>query len=537
MNLLEVTEELRILRNISGSPTNQLRIHIFSRESSADTELKKFIKQIFKARIATFKDQDFSQLNAAETNIPDIIFFIDPLPKLIKEIESKKKQYPYLPMVLLYHATSSLSDIDIHKLYDVGVDLVFFETSDPITIGDFFRKLSSLISKSKILYMVWKIHLEIQNSIQSEHIIKNKKIRDRIKEKLDIAFGHLREPNYSFDSQFDTTNEEFAYLTYFSMLNEIFRDWILIEKTDDTAVKSKAPEFTNADSTDKNIKLKSGKVIGRVYKDKRGNYPKDVNLLFTPLRSIKFMKSPKNNSYELEIDESYFELTKRKSPKQIKYISSYMLDDELTPEIDNNRREKDCLYEIPQYISAQIPFILLCNEVNDYKPRILLSILSEIRNHLEFIHSPSEKMIKQKNITELRDPINVIDNCIMILDFIYMMTNSKWEFLSKKLRGELENSIKISYFRIVKGTKEMLLRGNLEKLITNDKNQITMFWIKRMDGKSIVEFKAPSNENAQQSLREIKNKEDVTVVFDIIHTEENGVTKSQFLKATDIIPH
>ncbi|MBZ0180297.1 MAG: hypothetical protein K8F36_13470 [Melioribacteraceae bacterium] len=537
MNLLEVTEELRILRSISGSPTNPLGIHIFSRESSADTELKKFIKQIFKARIATFKDQDFSQLNAAETNIPDIIFFIDPLPKLIKEIESKKKQYPYLPMVLLYHATSSLSDIDIHKLYDVGVDLVFFETSDPVTLKDFFKNLSLLISKSEVLKTFWDIHTWILQNIESSNGIKNEKIRERIREKLNIAFGHLREPNYTFDSRFDTTNEEFAYLTYFSILNEIFKDWIIIEEPNDKKINLEAPEFTNAAYAGKIILRKDVKIIGYVYKVEGGKYSKNANLLLKPLRPIKFVKTSSNNLNEFEIDKGFFEMTKRKSPKQIKYIRSYRLDDTLKPEIDSNNQEKNCIYEIPDYISAQIPLILLHNKVNDYEPRILFSMLSEIRNHLEFVHSPYGDLIRKKNISEVRDPISVIENCVMILNFVYMMTNNNWNFISEELEEKLYSAIKISYFRTMKGTRKMLVRGCIEKLITNDKNQIIMFWINRIDGKSIVEFKAPLDQKAQQMLFDIKKNDDVTVIFDIIHTQENGVTKSQFLKATEIIPH
>ncbi len=170
--------------------------------------------------------------------------------KVLIEIK-KKDNFPYLPVIIF---TASNKAWNLKKLFNYGADGYYIKESYKYGNDINFSKenieqlndsLNFLPEKGRFLKDYWQKSKEIKNHINNNKV--NENIKQRISDKLDLAFGIITMRQNSFLKElFIYTDFELAFLVYWSILNEIHAD--IFEEREDGALflkNDKNPIYTS----------------------------------------------------------------------------------------------------------------------------------------------------------------------------------------------------------------------------------------------------------------------------------------------------
>lgn len=286
-------------------------------------------------------------------------------------LQHLKSNYPAIPVILF---TASNKVWNIESLLDLGADGFYIKESPEIPFSNEFShqnfekliaQLKDLIPLSNTLKWYWSTSVVLKSKLNST--IKHPNIQQRIKDKLDMAFGFLSSKQTKFQSRFLLPNYEMAFLTYWSCLNEFDVEWFISTN-----------EY-------KDLKLKDGGIIVEngmtTFEKKRGN-------------SSKIFKERYPNSMYYELVELNLEQPKLKIERKV-----------------------------AENISFRIPVYLIKNGKSDLKETI--TTLNTIRNHLDFTHAYPDAI---KNYP-LRRTINLGQrekDTMLLFEFLFdLLTNEK----------------------------------------------------------------------------------------------------------------
>lgn len=135
------------------------------------------------------------------------------------------------PAVSIIAFTASQKGWISEQLKEIGVDSVFYKEAPDVNSNStfsfhnfrlFLKSIRRCIERESELTFFWNLSSLIKSGIRSS--IVNDNIIKRVTEKLDIGFYLLKIQQTKYDSQFTYTEYELAFLTYWSILNEIAAD-------------------------------------------------------------------------------------------------------------------------------------------------------------------------------------------------------------------------------------------------------------------------------------------------------------------------
>jgi CheY-like chemotaxis protein len=160
-----------------------------------------------------------------------------------------KEINPAIPVIIF---TASTRAWNMEKLFEAGADGYYIKESPEFGIDNditlhnwrnFIATLTNCLEKGKYLKWFWNNTQSIIREINKT--IDNENIRKRIEEKLKIAFGILRMNQTEFDKKYLFTDFELAFLTYWSILNEIVADFYKDLNNDNWKIKRSEIYFLN----------------------------------------------------------------------------------------------------------------------------------------------------------------------------------------------------------------------------------------------------------------------------------------------------
>ncbi len=141
--------------------------------------------------------------------------------KILTQIKNK---FPALPVIIF---TASQQAWNLEKLYEIGADAYFIKESPENifsneifydNLRNFIQVIVELTEKGKVLKWFYQNSETIKNKLDEENYSTN--IKERIKQKLDLAFGIIRARRREYDKKFIYSDYQFAFLVYWSMLIE-----------------------------------------------------------------------------------------------------------------------------------------------------------------------------------------------------------------------------------------------------------------------------------------------------------------------------
>lgn len=426
--------------------------------------------------------------------------------KLIEKIKDFNN-IPYIPVIIF---VESFDKNNIDGIYDAGADFVFEKTMffsdfnpakpDYHNITYFIRAIHNILLKSLILKWFWEVSQSIINNLNAYYdsklkVISNDNIRLRITDKLKIGFGHLRKPYSSYDSNFDMTNEEFAFLTYWSILNEYIEDWIK------KYVGKNKENHKNKENDSKYIELKNGKKF-LINSQNNPTLDKDTFLLKSVLITPEEYPQYKNLI--------------QKRFKYFKFIPTY----DITNSVILEQNNKFFFEKQPRVL---IPAILLANNITELDKRIILYNLNQVRNKLPFTHSDSKAEKIQENFE-----LSYYD-CVEMINFLHFLLNPEWKFYPEK---NIKNNIKrLNKLKLLeKGNVLMRFIGKIIEINPEDFTDKALIIETLEDSPKQIRFRQDFKKNILNGLK----PGDIVEIYATVNSKI-GDMFSQFIYLDDII--
>lgn len=429
--------------------------------------------------------------------------------KLIKGTDKNKlvEINPHIGIIIFYEELKDGDNLDY--LYNIGVDFIaikkmFFTSDENSVIKNLYYFVSNIIKlllKSEIIKWFLDISREIAININGIYkdgykIINNILYKDEILNKLILALGQLRKPQTKYDEKFEFSNSEYAFITYWSCLNDIMYDWFIEEKGNNQ-LKLKNNKIILANN-EQNNHNDNNKIILHSYKVSKNDFPQNITkiIIGTDLKMISNLYIYTTASFNSECNKL------------------------------NEERIKDL-----KYPSVRIPALIASLVPEKIEYLILFSYLNQMRNYSKFIHSDKKK---EKNT----DPRKYLYLCVNMINFLYILLNSKLKSIDYNKLKKIDNSIKY-YLKFASNWDDvMFITGNIKNIDIESKEYNLILNIKRNNEEKEVKFKlnphnSKVNDELKQKLKELKNGDFVQIYFDILsgYKEDNFF---QFLIILDI---
>jgi len=497
---------------ISIENTSSFSLPIFITKSK-DSDILKFLKTLLRSIDLSREQYYLSTKDSSNIKIGDlleskmIIFekFNDEEYKIVRQIKNFDRA-PYIPIVAFVE-TSDKNNID--KIYDIGVDLVFQKSMffaklnppepDYDNITYFVQSLNKLLIKSDVLQWFWQLSKDIIKNMNEKYdsgmeVISNKNIKNRINEKIKIAFGHLKKPHTTYDFNYDFTNEEFAYLTYWSCLNEYIEDWIKV-KGDAVLLKG-----------DNGIIIARRSQVNEFY--------------YSNFKSVDILSSVDGNI------KKYFENIFGEKATIYSFIKSC---EDFTGDYFDKKNK---------YPKLCIPIILLSNGADDPNIRGKFAKINLIRNNLDYAHG-DKYLIKSISIKKQRgNGYQVFENLVGMIDMLFLLLNKKWEFIDEQ---EIKEII-INISRLINVPKKemdinlMRFLGKIKKVIPdNNYNDIVLFLTVDEVSGSQMEIGFIKGVISSENLRQLNQGDKVEVYARIKSGYNKDGRYYQFIQLEDVI--
>lgn len=306
-----------------------------------------------------------------------------------------KEKNPSVPVMIF---TASNKTWIFKKLFDHGADGIYIKESPELDINDEYSKKSyneliddfeKLITKGKELKWYWKNSENIKKVLEKNRFGGESKARQRIEEKLKIAFGFLRSPQTSFDKKFLFTDYELAFLAYWSILNE-FIEVVYVK-----------PDKGNNTEGEKCKELKLKKSDVNIIKEGKSNLIRITNSNASE-KYLEFFPWLKKNKEKIQMNT---------------YKKSLIYDQDFY-------QQRDISFRIPAYILNYFEDQSICDKFNED-----FTILNDYRNKLDYTHSNSHS-IKYESIYD-RNVERAQKFCQLMFTFIYfLLANDEIDFLN-----------------------------------------------------------------------------------------------------------
>lgn len=491
-HLLEATQELReYLQGMKGKTI--VILHKDVNDAESWTVFLSNLMQIQQNKFNLFSNvneinKDYDALFICSSFLSEGLLHLN-----IKEINDFKNAHK--PIIVLL---SLSSDANIKDLHDKGVDYIVSKNNlftpggkmvNKEALYSFINTFHYLLIKGEVLDWFWKFSLRIKENVEAplnnfpgKHVIDNPKIRERVFEKLKIGIGHLRKPITDFEGIFDFTSEEFAFLTYWSCINEIKADWI--EFNPGTRIK----------------KLKTGYEISTV-------------------NSTNLEESTSIEEYKIT-DETQLEIIKKFSSTE-KDFNKILQKGVPAYRISNDNKGKHTL----QYTQSEIfniSVILLFNQAYSERRAINFFILSKTRNELSYIHS---NIFRVRNLSMIADynVSNIYQKILMIFGFLYFLLSNWEELPDSEMESITKKIFMLDYFiGKLKGENKLKLRGLLQKDISQEAN-FYHFYIKTSKPEQKIKMQIQtSNKDLYNKLNNIKGGEFIEVFFHLTEFKQKN---------------
>jgi DNA-binding NarL/FixJ family response regulator len=302
--------------------------------------------------------------------------------RLLQKFRSEGSTNFSTPIIVF---TASTKIWIIEELLQIGADSYYIKES-PLHVYDqaftrkntdrFLKQIDALYQLSVKRELIWNAIQKIVD--QTNTIIANEVIRTRIKEKLKIGYGILFQSTTTFQREkFFYTNEVLAYIVFWSILEEICKDFYIVD--------------WDQEPKEYSWKLRSN---GRHFiEDKVSDNPDPA----TKVVIIANYRRGADNPIEAH---------------------AYNEKDDLQKFMKKHTRDIS--------LSDQVVGILYLHHNWDYgKIRLhFLRKLNAYRNRIDFIHSDPAKISSQK-VSESFDAENSLQKCNEILDFIKEILSNK----------------------------------------------------------------------------------------------------------------
>jgi len=490
---------------IALEKTSSFSLPIFICKSK-DSDILKFLKTLLRSIDLSREQYYLSTKDSSNIKIGDllkskmIIFekFGDEEYDIVRQIKDFKIA-PFIP-IIAFVETSDKNNID--RIYDVGVDLVVqksmffsqFESQKPDynNITYFVQSINKLLIKSDVLQWFWQVSQEIIKNMDAKYntgikVILNQNIKSRIIEKLKIAFGHLKKPYTTYDTNYDFTNVEFSFLTYWSCINEILIDWV------------KEDYYK--------IELKNGNIIAKRSITKKDEF--SSNFISKKITTSDDAKSLREANQRLA-DYYLYEL---------KYLLTY--------EKSSIDYKGDKVIKQPLFY---IPVILLSNNIENITIRAKFYILNQIRNNLAFTHShSSKKTIKENSETVLYDNVDMIN-------MLYLLLNREWKSVDSKTIQIVRQNIKRLLVEFDEGRKEKLMRfiGKIKEVNPNATDDKVLIILSGNNTREITEIRFQKGIISPDVLKSLSPNDNVEV-FAKINSGTIENVYYQFIQLEDVI--
>lgn len=498
---------------------------------SADSDLYKLLKTFFKAKDLTKEKYYLTTKDSKNISIDDLLKSKMIIFEKFEAEESKWarniKEFnsaPYIPIVAFVEYKEK-NNID--KIYDMGVDLVlqktmFFSKKDKSkpdydNATYFVQSINKLLLKSDILRWFCDVSKTIIKNMDEKYdsgiaVIENPIIKQRINQKLKIAFGHLRKPHTTYDSNYDFTNEEFVFLTYWSCLNEYIEEWLEGEYgAREKKLKNKYP----------------------IAKSKVGNLCSVFKSILIIDKTEDYSKLPedlkKNYSVSGAIINSDLIKLIQKRFSTYGYFLTYDYNFDKSDGANNERYVKQ-----PRLI---IPSILLANEISDkdLKIRAKFYLLNQIRNQLAYTHADRRSILKGSLIVS-RNNFQVYVDCVEMINMLYLLMNKEWDFIKDaEINHILSKTTRfINLVKKERSNKIVRFLGEIKKVNPNNLNDEALILLVKDESNSITEIRFKPGKLKSDVLAEFHDNDKVEVFANI----DSGMVDGkyyQFLKIEDII--
>lgn len=211
-------------------------------DDNADKGWSHFVGELFSGVPVDIKYNYSESSNVADFSIYDMILLDLRLPfdssssatdiqhglSLIDQIKTSEDSL-HVPLLIF---TASQKAATMEKVLEKGADGIFvkeaLDSSAEDSLAnylDLITKINCHIEKGKALSIYWKAIVKIKNNLIAEvSDIPPMQLKSRIVERLEMFYGLLKknyEQNTYNDQRFHFSSESLAYMTLWSMLNEI----------------------------------------------------------------------------------------------------------------------------------------------------------------------------------------------------------------------------------------------------------------------------------------------------------------------------